>query len=370
MRILHVNSYYANDVFYKNLFDRQAEMGEQISVFLSAPRGYSAGGRDLGAYTCLSVNHNRWDRLVFPVKHHKILCAARAQYDRGAFDLIHAHSLFSNGYIAMRLSQAWGVPYVVAVRDADISVFFRRMPHMRPLGRRILALAQKVIFISNTYRDNELKPYLSAQALKRVMDKSEVVTNGIDDFWLENRVKTPRAPEPGQARLISVGRASRRKNLCAAAQAARVLAGRGLKTRMDIVIGAVDDAREMEKLSAFKEVTLHPRTPMRELLPLYRASDIFILPSRRETFGLVYAEAMSQGLPVIYTRGQGFDGQFPDGEVGYAVNCLDPEEMADRVEAILENYDAVARACTQRCLRYDWRDIAARYGQIYREALK
>lgn len=40
------------------------------------------------------------------------------------------------------------------------------------------------------------------------------------------------------------------------------------------------------------------------------------MPSHKETFGLVYAEAMSQGLPIIYTKNQGFDGQFPDGYVG------------------------------------------------------
>ena len=38
---------------------------------------------------------------------------------------------------------------------------------------------------------------------------------------------------------------------------------------------------------------------------IYRENDIYVMPSIIETFGLVYAEAMSQGLPVIYTRGQG-----------------------------------------------------------------
>ena len=44
-------------------------------------------------------------------------------------------------------------------------------------------------------------------------------------------------------------------------------------------------------------------------------------------------------MPVIYTRGQGFDGQFEDGEVGYSVNCFDAEEIADRIEDVINNYD-------------------------------
>ena len=44
---------------------------------------------------------------------------------------------------------------------------------------------------------------------------------------------------------------------------------------------------------------------------IFIVNDIFVMPSVTELL-LVYAEAMSQGLPVIYTRGQGFDGQFEE----------------------------------------------------------
>ena len=50
-----------------------------------------------------------------------------------------------------------------------------------------------------------------------------------------------------------------------------------------------------------------------------------------ETFGLVYAEAMSQGLPIIYTKGQGFDEQFDEGKVGYHADCFNIEEIVKRI---------------------------------------
>ena len=46
------------------------------------------------------------------------------------------------------------------------------------------------------------------------------------------------------------------------------------------------------------------------------------MTSLGESFGLTYAEAMSQGVPVIYSKGQGFDGQFKEGVVGYHVDPL------------------------------------------------
>ena len=55
------------------------------------------------------------------------------------------------------------------------------------------------------------------------------------------------------------------------------------------------------------------------------------MPSFPETFGLVYVEAMSQGLPIIYTKGQGIDGYFEDGKVGYPVNTKDSNDIVKKL---------------------------------------
>ncbi|MBZ2174079.1 glycosyltransferase [Schnuerera sp. xch1] len=80
----------------------------------------------------------------------------------------------------------------------------------------------------------------------------------------------------------------------------------------------------------------------KELVNHYRDPDIFVMSSKYGTFGLVYAEAMSQGLPVIYIRGQGFDGQVNEGEVGYSVQYDSAEEIAKRIEDILDNYENIS----------------------------
>ena len=59
------------------------------------------------------------------------------------------------------------------------------------------------------------------------------------------------------------------------------------------------------------------------MIPFYKSAHIFVMPSLTETFGIVFIEALSQGLPLIYTKGQGIDGYFPQGFVGYAYNPLD-----------------------------------------------
>ena len=93
------------------------------------------------------------------------------------------------------------------------------------------------------------------------------------------------------------------------------------------------------------------------------------MPSYKETFGLVYAEAMSQGLPLIYTKGQGFDGFFEDGKVGYAVPAEDTRYIADRVMDIYRRYDELSKECIEQVQQFNWPSIAATYNEIYQSIL-
>jgi glycosyltransferase involved in cell wall biosynthesis len=369
MRVLHINSYYQTGPFYKNLFDRQAALGDEIGVYMPAPKGYDPKGRDFGPYTRVDLNHRRLDRLCFHLKQYKMLRGALRFYAPGGFKVIHAHSLLTNGGIALSLHQKWGVPYVVAVRDTDVNVLMRRMPFLRPLARRILENASRVIFLSQSYRDRALAPYLSKEQMARVLEKSRVVPNGIDALWLTNPPPPRTAPDPDEVRLLFVGQLIPRKNLPVAIRAAEALVKRGRKVSLTVV-GQPADGNVVAAAKASPLVELLPPRPMAELMPLYRSADVFLLPSGRETFGLVYAEAISQGLPVLYTRGQGFDGQFPDGEVGFAIDPGDPEGIADRIEAILAEYPRFSAAALAGSRRFDWDGIAQTYQALYGEVMR
>ena len=90
------------------------------------------------------------------------------------------------------------------------------------------------------------------------------------------------------------------------------------------------------------------------------------MPSFTETFGLVYVEALSQGLPVIYTKGQGFDGQFPEGTVGYHVTPTESKDVAEKILKIAENYMKISSNCNNGIKKYQWKMISEEYLRIYR----
>jgi glycosyltransferase involved in cell wall biosynthesis len=90
-----------------------------------------------------------------------------------------------------------------------------------------------------------------------------------------------------------------------------------------------------------------------------------VLPSLLETFGLVYPEAMSQGLPVIYTRGQGFDGHYPDGHVGYAINPNDPRDIAEKIKVIFSDYLRFSTNAFNASLDFSWDKIVDKLLEVY-----
>jgi glycosyltransferase involved in cell wall biosynthesis len=135
-----------------------------------------------------------------------------------------------------------------------------------------------------------------------------------------------------------------------------------------LIVGDGPNRDEIHKLAASRSdyVHTHPWVrDRRELLNIYRSCDVFIMPSFTESFGLVYIEAMSQGLPVIYTRGQGIDGFYKDGTIGYGCSPRQVEAIYQAVEMIMEDYENISQNCLEAARRFNWTDIAQEYNRLY-----
>jgi len=89
------------------------------------------------------------------------------------------------------------------------------------------------------------------------------------------------------------------------------------------------------------------------------------MPSLHETFGLVYIEAMSQGLPLIYSKGEGIDGYFKEGKVGYSVNFKDINDIIEKIELILDNYNNISKNCNDLVEKFSWERVAQTYNHVY-----
>jgi glycosyltransferase involved in cell wall biosynthesis len=266
----------------------------------------------------------------------------------------------------MKMKKRYGIPYIVAVRDTDLNTFFRKMIHLRGLGNKILMEAESIVFLSKPYKDYLIERYVKEKYKDLILRKSYVIPSGIDNFWLENKGSLKTLKSKKGIRLLHVGAISKRKNILTTIKAINILREKGYDVKFTIVGKVVDEGvyKDIQKFDFIKYI---PPKPREELLKIYQGNDIFVMPSITETFGLVYSEAMSQGLPVIYTKGQGFDGQFEDGEVGFAVDCFDADEIADRIIEVLDDYETISSKCLHSVDKFKWDSISLKYSRIYQK---
>jgi len=123
------------------------------------------------------------------------------------------------------------------------------------------------------------------------------------------------------------------------------------------VVSAVPDARliiagggvgltVLQRLAAASPVhdsiELRGFTPERELDALWREATVFAMPSRGEGFGLVYAEAMRRGVPVIASVHDAAHEVSIDGETGYNVDLDRQHELPDRLVQLFRGRDHAA----------------------------
>lgn len=283
--------------------------------------------------------------------------------------VIHAHYLFSAGGVAYQIKTIYGIPYIVAVRSTDIDVFFRYGVHLRAYGLRILQNADKVVFISPVARQRLLGQYVPDSLRSAICLKSEIVPNGVDDFWLGNLYMKPaRDDVRKRLRLLFVGQITKNKNIETIVKVSDMMnSNRGYDTHLSI-IGDGPDLRRIVRMAQARggQMEVHGKvTDKEDLMMAYRNADVFIMPSFSETFGLVYLEAMSQGLPVICSSGQGIDGYFAQGEVGYFCDPRTPADIADRVEDIVASHRTISERCVLAVREFSWREIADRYQRMY-----
>lgn len=95
-----------------------------------------------------------------------------------------------------------------------------------------------------------------------------------------------------------------------------------------------------QRLDVARHVHFLGPVPDRELHLAYAASDLFALPSRYESFGLVFLEAMAHGLPAIGVRTGGVPEVIRDGETGFVLESAeDTEALSDALVRLVSDRD-------------------------------
>lgn len=372
MKVFHINSYYTTNPLHCELVVALDRLGIRQVVYVPVKSKIDLNKNKPVILKNGTIVYNHcfgvFSRFLWPLKMFKIWLNFKKVYKNHPASIIHAHTLIVNGLIAYWAQHKYGVPYVVTFRNTDINLFLNRFPFFPKIAWKILENASLVISLSPVYATAQLPRFLRENQFQIIKSKLIVLPNGINNYWLKNRTQKEKTNDPPV--ILFVGRIDKNKNLRNLIIAMELLELQGKKFILHIV-GTGPLLSYFKKQSFKIEVKFFGYIDDRQkLLERYRAADILAVPSFRESFGLVYLEAMSQGLPVIYTKGQGFDGYFKNGKVGFAVNPGSSEEIAERILEIVNNYKSFSQFAYKQVEHFSWDKIAKILNSNYESVLK
>ncbi len=360
--VLYIDGNYPLHSLHRELVSGLADLGNEMTVFVPM-KGKELDGKYNSDHENVHIIYsdilNNLDRVFFLNKIRRIASEIEKNVEMSKVDCILAGTVYSDGGVAYLLHKKYKIPYSVAVRETDVTYHMKWRHYLDSFAKKVLDASTNIIFLSPSYRK-----YLG----KFNCDQTKFITipNGVNDFWFKGERIQRKIHSP--LSLIFVGEICKRKNVTAVISTVSELWRSGTPTVLHIVGAGNEEQRCRDmanQLGIADSVFFHGwQNSKGEIKKYYDQADIFVMPSLRETFGTVYIEALSQGLPVIYTQGQGIDGYFEQGTVGYACDPHNIDEMKKAITLIGEKYESITTACILSSKNFQWHVIARHYNNV------
>ncbi len=208
-----------------------------------------------------------------------------------------------------------------------------------------------------------------------VATKMTTIYNGVDfDLFDPTERKTGnRFPVPIQGKLIlSMGAFMERKGHDVLVRAFSLVASEIPDVHL-LLVGQdgpeLKSIRELiDKLSLRERVFIYVDVPHERVPSLFDQAELFVLASRKESFGLVVTEAAAAKVPVVCTRAEGLRELITDGITGSLVNIDDDVALANTIIDVLRHpvkAQRMAEALYEQVKNnMTWQDAYIRYVRV------
>lgn len=137
---------------------------------------------------------------------------------------------------------------------------------------------------------------------------------------------------------------------------------RRLPENYQIVLVGTDDATD--KLLPNNILSIHRTGNQRELAEIYTAADVFVNPTREDTFPTTNLESLACGTPVI-TFDTGGSPECIDAACGSIVPCDDVDALEAEIQRVCTEQPYTQEACLQRAKAFDMKDRFEEYVKLY-----
>ena len=271
----------------------------------------------------------------------------------------HDITYFMNAYIlqdisiwlAMRLAQQ---PPVISAQHSTI------IQDSRLHNAYMLSVTRMLLRVFDAYHVLNREDY--ATYCSWGLTPAYLIPNGVDT----KRFAPAVSKDNSQFTVLFAGRLDYQKGVDTILEAVRHLEQENERNIVYKICGTGPLRKEVQKFAESRpNVHYLGYVPDDELVQLYKTASLFLMPSRRETFGLVALEAMASGTPVVVTDISG-PRTFVRESFGRMVPPTDSKALADTIQwfyrLFLEHPDdleTMAKNARDICVKeFDWESVA------------
>jgi N-acetyl-alpha-D-glucosaminyl L-malate synthase BshA len=289
-------------------------------------------------------------------------------------DLLHCHYAIphaSAAYMAQQILKEEGIniPFITTLHGTDITLVGKD-PSFEPVITFSINKSTKVTAVSESLRADTFEHF-------KINREIEVVPNfiRISDYTLENNQKYKERYAPnGELLVTHISNFRKVKRVHDVLDVFRKLLEKGVNAKL-ILVGDGPERNILEK--SCRDWGLCDRIvflgSLKSTIEVLAISDLFVLPSETESFGLAALEALAAGVPVIASRAGGIPEVVTHGFSGYLSSVGDVDDMADNAFEILnssENLQKFKTNARKEAARFELDAILPIYENLYRVAIE
>ena len=246
-------------------------------------------------------------------------------------DIVYTHWIYPDAVAALKIARKYNAKLIIHFHASGPYIFLRNK-RIKKLSQVVLEKSDMTIFVSQGIMNDTLNLF--------TVNNPTVIYNGIDDnlFFYRHFYEARKALKVNKniIMLLSVGYLKQNKGFDLAINA---IAKLNIDNLHYYIVGWGDELNNLKKLA--ESLNLNERVHFvgakkyEEINSWMQAADVLVQPSRIESFGQVFVEALMCGTPVIGTKVGGIPEIVKDGYNGYLINIDDVGSLALAIEKTL-----------------------------------
>ncbi|MDA8571169.1 N-acetyl-alpha-D-glucosaminyl L-malate synthase BshA [Schleiferiaceae bacterium] len=286
-------------------------------------------------------------------------------------DILHVHYAIPHAYAAymakkILLEKGIYIPVVTTLHGTDITLVGKN-PSYKPAVTFSINKSDIVTSVSQSLKENTLRSFV-------VKNKIEVIPNFVDLSLYQKDVPCQRSQiAPNGEKIVT--HISNMRSVKRIPDIIDIFYR--IQNEEEAILLMIGDGPEREKaeqqakdLGIYSKVKFLGKTT--EIKKLLCMSDLFLLTSATESFGLVALEAMAAKVPVISSNAGGIREVNVHGVTGYLATIGDVETMASYSLKLLQNpelHQEFRNNAYERAKEFSMDTIVPKYEEVYNRAL-